>query len=204
MEQTFETFDRVLSFAGIRIFSKNKFNSKLWYCFQIFSALIASMALVFTTGFVVTNATDLQVLLKGAAVWSTCIILSITLIICLIFRNKFRSYLIEMLFVDFMLEMPLIKYALKDVVDDGKMKELKNLVIDSQNKLLKVSIMLLKLYIFAVFLTATMYLCDPIVRMIVRENKDERIFGMYNISVFFKIEYPLFMDYISYLDAKLP
>lgn len=183
MDSTFETLDWVLSFAGIRIYSDTKWNSKLWLTLQIYSLFVASLALVFTTGFVVINVSQLEVLLKGASIWSTCIILSMSLAICLSFRRKFRYYLLEMAFTDYMRRMPLVKSVLDLENPNTITNQLRNLVVVSQLDLLKFSRIFVKSYLFCVFLTATLYMCDPIYRMAIRENDNDRYFGKYcNIS----------------------
>lgn len=179
MNSTFETLDWVLSFGGIRIYSHTKWDSKLWLILQIYNLLVASLALVFTTGFVVTNLSQLDILLKAASIWSTCIILSMSLAICLTFRKKFRSYLLEMAFVDYMQRMPLIKSVLESNNPNPITIQLRDLLVTSQLDLLKFSRIFVKSYLFCVFLTATLYMCDPIYRMAVRDNVNDRFFGKY-------------------------
>lgn len=180
MESTLKVCDTVLSFAGIRIFS-NKWNSKFWILIQTFCFIIGVLALIFTSGFILQNIIrdDLISLLKGASIWSTCIILSISLTICLIFRGKFRQFLTEVVFVDLMLEMPLVKFCFQNEKIGSKIDELRNVVLSSRDKLMIFSRKLMILYAFLVFFNSNLYLFDAIYRMIVTKDPDDRLFGSY-------------------------
>lgn len=108
----------------------------------------------------------------------------ISLTVCLIFRQDFREFLEDMAFKDVMLEMPLIEYVLK-LEGEGKLHELKQMVVKSQMQLLKYTRVLLKTYVFSVVLCATLYICDSIYQMVVREDQSLRLLGeCYYISSF--------------------
>lgn len=104
--------------------------------------------------------------------------MTISLGVCLFFRVDFRNYLDEMVFVDRMLEMPLVNYAIKvESRESSVLTELKNMVEDSYRDLLKYTRMALKCYVASVWLTATLYLCSPIVVMIMNEDGNKRLLG---------------------------
>lgn len=105
--------------------------------------------------------------------------MTISLGVCLIFRNKFRNFLEEMAFRDAMLEMPLIKYILLVHKGGEKIAELRNLVLGTQEKVFKYTRVLLKTYVASVFICATLYLCTPIYLMFVREDKSLRLLGKF-------------------------
>ncbi|KAJ8708716.1 hypothetical protein PYW08_010098 [Mythimna loreyi] len=174
MEETFHSFHRILSFAGIPIFAE-KWNTKPWLLLQIFNCIIAIFCFIFTTGFVVTKFDDFLLCIQGACIWTTGVIMTISLLVCLVFRSQFRSFLEEMAFRDAMLEMPLINHIFLVNHDGEKITELRNLVVDTQEKLFKYTRVLLKTYMFSVFLVATLYLCSPIYGMIVREDESLRL-----------------------------
>nr|QIJ45788.1 olfactory receptor [Glyphodes pyloalis] len=165
MEETLAVYHRVLSFAGIAIYAKRNWDSKIWVCFQTFNFFMGTLCFIFTTGFVVANYSDLLIFIEAACIWTTGVIMTISLGVCLVFRNKFRVFLTEMAFKDEMLEMPLIKYVFK-YGEGKKLLELKEMVTVSQEKLLKYTRVLLKFYVTSVWLVATLYLCSPIYEMI--------------------------------------
>nr|WPO56474.1 odorant receptor [Leucinodes orbonalis] len=100
--------------------------------------------------------------------------MTISIGVCLLFRNKFRVFLGEMAFKDEMVKMPLIEFILK--LENGKkLMELKNLVIESQETLFKYTRLLLKCYVTSVWLVATLYLCSPIYEMIVKGDSSLRL-----------------------------
>ncbi|XP_075986045.1 odorant receptor 13a-like [Anticarsia gemmatalis] len=175
MEETFKTFHRVLCLAGIPIFAKHNWDSKSWLLLQILNFIVGVFCFIFTTGFVVTNLSDLVLCIQGACIWTTGVIMTITLGVCLIFRKEFRNFLKEMAFKDAMMEMPLIEHLVEAPRDTPKLTELRNLVIDSQEKLLKNTRLLLKVYVASVFLSATLYVCTPIYQMFVREDDSLRL-----------------------------
>ncbi|KAM3962203.1 olfactory receptor-like [Aphomia sociella] len=174
MDKTFRDFHRLLSIAGISIFAKTKWDSNIWLVFQVYNFMIGFLCFIFTTGFVVTGSSDLLIFIKGAAIWTTGVIMSITLAVCLIFRRKFREFLEEMVFVDRLLDMPLIRYVLT-LEEGNKLIELKNLVNDTQMKLFKFTRALLKCYMTSVWLVATLYLCSPIYEMVVKKDDSLRL-----------------------------
>ncbi|XP_063834085.1 odorant receptor 24a-like [Ostrinia nubilalis] len=174
MEDTIKVFHRVLSFAGIPIYAEGNWDSNLWLAFQIFNFIIGSLCFIFTTGFVAVNCSDLLIFIQGACIWTTGVIMTISLGVCLIFRKKFRIFLGEMVFKDEILEMPLIQFVLK--LESGKkLIELKQMVNDSQEKLFRLTKVLLKCYVTSVWLVATMYLCSPIYEMLSRGDKSLRL-----------------------------
>lgn len=177
MEDTFKSFHRVLSIAGISIFAKHNWNSKPWLFWQTFNCIIGILCFVFTTGFIMVNFSDFILCIEGACIWTTGLIMTITLVICLTFRNNFRNFLNEMAFKDGVLEMPLIQYILLAPQKTPKLSELKDLVLDSQEKLLKYTRVLLITYQATVFLCVTLYLCNPIYQIITKEDDSERVLG---------------------------
>ncbi|XP_013190966.1 uncharacterized protein LOC106135264 [Amyelois transitella] len=180
MGDTFEVFHRVLSFAGISIFARKNWNSKPWLILQIFNFIIGVFCFIFTTGFVAISYADLLVFIEGACIWTTGVIMTISLGVCLVFRNKFRQFLEEMVFKDSMIEVPLINLIMK-VEEGDKVIELKYMVNDSQEKLLKFTKFLIRCYVASVFLVATLYLCSPLYEMFISDDDSLRLlaFGMW-------------------------
>nr|WEG72112.1 odorant-receptor-16 [Grapholita molesta] len=176
MDETIDTYHRVLSVTGITIFAKNNWDSKLWLSLQLFNVLIGFLTIIFTSSFVIVNMSDILVCIQGACIWTTGLIMFISFAICLVFRKQFRQFLNEMGFKDAMLEMPLIEYVLK-LEQTGRMNELKGMVVNSQEKLLKLTRVLLKTYVFCVWACATLYLSDSVLRMFTREDDDLRLLG---------------------------
>ncbi|XP_026497735.2 odorant receptor 85b-like [Vanessa tameamea] len=205
MDETIQVFDRVLSFAGIPIFAKRNWNSKKWLLFQYFNFFIGFLTFVFTTGFVLSNSSDLLICIQGACVWTTGVIMFISLGICLVFRNKFRSFLEEIIFNDCTSEMPLIQNILRLKLNRGKLKELQELVIYSQEKLFRLTRVLLKTYVASVWLCATLYLCGPIYTMWIKRDKSLRLlafdmwfpWGLENFTIY--VASFLFHAYAGYL-----
>uniref|UniRef100_C0L8M7 Odorant receptor n=1 Tax=Ctenopseustis obliquana TaxID=65030 RepID=C0L8M7_9NEOP len=176
MEETIRTFHGVLSVAGVTIYAKDTPDSKLWLTLQIFNVIVGLFTIVFTTCFVVVNVSDILVCIQGACIWTTGLIMFISFGVCLVFRKQFRLFLIEMGFKDAMLEMPLIEYVLK--LEQGeRLNELKGMVIKSQEKLLKLTRVLLKTYVGSVWLCASLYLSDSVYQMIVRKDDSLRLMG---------------------------
>nr|QZH55125.1 odorant receptor 29 [Achelura yunnanensis] len=176
MDETLQTFHRVMSFAGIPIYAKANWDSKFRLTHQVFNVFIGFLTFIFTTVFVIVNYSDLLLCIQGACIWTTGLIMFISLGVCLIFRQKFRMFLTEMGFNDTMLEMPLIDYVMKKEFENGKkLKELKLKVIETQSRLLKLTRVLLKLYVASVWLCATLYICSPIYFMITKEDKSARL-----------------------------
>lgn len=177
MEESVKVFNRVLLFAGITIFDKKKQNSWKWLLFQCVNVFVGLITFIFTTVFVLSNASDPLVCIQGASIWTTGVIMFISLGICLLYRKEFSSFLEEMVFADHMLEMPLIVHVLQMQVRRGKLLELKELVLSSQKNLFKLTRLLLISYVFSVWLCATLYLCSPIYRMSVRKDDSLRLLG---------------------------
>nr|AEF32141.1 odorant receptor [Spodoptera exigua] len=175
MDEAFLAFHRVLSFAGISIFAKQNWDSNRWLVHQTFNFIIGVLCFIFTTGFVVTNVSDFLLCIQGACIWTTGVIMTITLGVCLIFRKDFRNFLEEMAFRDHMLEMPLIDHVLLVSSGGEKIQELRDLVTGSQEKLFKYTTILLRVYVASVFLCATLYLCSPVYGMMVREDESLRL-----------------------------
>lgn len=109
--------------------------------------------------------------------------MTISLGVCLIFRNHFRSFLNEMAFRDGMLEMPFIEHILLMRQGGEKLTELRGLVFETQEKLLKYTRLLLRTYVASVFLCATLYLCSPIYRMFIRDDESLRLLGKYELGI---------------------
>lgn len=176
MEETIQAFHNVLSVAGVTIFAKSNWDSKLWLTLQIFNVIVGFLTIVFTTCFVVINISDILVCIQGACIWTTGLIMFISFGVCLVFRKEFRLFLNEMGFKDHMLEMPLIIYVLK--LEKGKrLTELKGMVINSHEKLLKLTRVLLKTYVGSVWLCASLYLSDSVYQMATREDDSLRLMG---------------------------
>lgn len=196
MEETFQAFDRVLSFAGIRIFRKSNWNSKKWLLFQIFNCFLGFLTFIFTTGFVLSNFSNLLLCIQGACVWTTGVIMFISLGICLAFRKDFRSFLEETVFQDCMLEMPLIQNILKLKLRNGKLKELRQLTINSHETLFRLTRVLLKTYVACVWVCATLYLCGPIYVMCKRNDKSLRLLGKYSFysSLVFRLIFDIVLS----------
>ncbi|XP_045762931.1 uncharacterized protein LOC123865755 [Maniola jurtina] len=205
MDELVTIFNRVLLFAGITIFDKKNQNSKKWLLLQYVNVFIGLLTFVFTTVFVVSNASDILICIQGASVWITGVIMFISLAICLLFRKKFSAFLEEMVFVDHMLEMPLIQYVCQMQVRRGRLRELKELVMTSHEKLFELIRLLLKSYVASVWFSATLYLCSPIYRMGVSEDKSLRLlafdmwfpWGLENFAVY--VASFMFHAYAGYL-----
>ncbi|XP_037301451.1 uncharacterized protein LOC115449366 [Manduca sexta] len=174
MEGTIRTFHRILSLLGISIFAKEEWNSKKWLALQIFTFINGFITSILTSIFVIANVSDLFLFIQGACIWTTSVIMSISLGVCLLFRKAFRNFLDEMVFEDAVLEIPLIKLV---VMAEGgeKMAELKTLVLESQEKLLKYTKILLKTYMAIVWLCAILYICTPVYLMITTDDKSLRL-----------------------------
>lgn len=177
MDETFQVFDRVLSFAGISLFAKRNWNSKKWLFFQCFNVIIGFITFIFTTAFVFTNISNLLLCIQGGCVWTTGVIMFISLCVCLIFRTKFRTFLEEMVFKDRVFDIPLVKSIFIRKPGHGKLFELEKLVVNSQEKLFKLTRVLLKTYVGSVWLCVTLYLCGPIYQMCVTKDKSLRLLG---------------------------
>lgn len=175
--ETFVIFDRILSFAGIPIFSNNNFKTKRWLILQIFIFFLGFITFIFTSGFVITNLSNIVLCIQGACIWTTGVIMFISLGVCLVFREQFRSFLEEIIFKDCLLEMPFIYNVLQLKFRNGKLGELKKSVINSRNTLFRLTRVLLKTYIVSVGTCATLYLCGPIYLMCIRSDKSLRLLG---------------------------
>ncbi|XP_047510427.1 odorant receptor 4-like [Pieris napi] len=175
MDETFRVFDRILSFAGISIFAKPNWNSKGWLIIQTFNFLLGFLTFIFTSVFVILNLSNLLVCIQGACVWTTGVIMFISLGICLVFKKNFQGFVEEMAFCDRALDIPLVRSVMSLPTTTGKLHELKNLVLSSQIRVFKVTKMLLKTYVASVWLCATLYLCGPIYMMTIREDENLRL-----------------------------
>lgn len=82
-----------------------------------------------------------------------------------------------MAFKDGMLDMPLVENILIMRLQGERLSELRDLVLDSEAKLLKFTRVLLKTYVASVFVSATLYLCGPIYLMFVNEDDSLRLLG---------------------------
>nr|AXF48762.1 odorant receptors OR3.2 [Lobesia botrana] len=176
MDETIRDFNRVLSVTGITIFAKTNWDSKLGLVLQFFNVIIGFMTIVFTTAYVIVNLSDTHACIQGACICTTGIIMFISFGVCLLFRKQFRQFLNEMGFKDAMLDMPLIEYVLK-LEQAGRLNELKGEVVASQEKLLKLTRVLLKTYVFSVWACATLYLSDSVYQMFVRQDDSLRLLG---------------------------
>ncbi|KAG6459288.1 hypothetical protein O3G_MSEX011296 [Manduca sexta] len=174
MDGTIRTFHRILSLLGISFFAEEGWDSKKWLALQIFTFINGLIIFIFTSGFVIANVSDLVMFIDGACIWCTGVIMAISLGVCLVFRKGFRNFLDEMVFEDAVLEIPLIKFV---VMAEGgvKMAELKTLVLESQEKLLKYTKILLKTHLFAASLCVTLYICTPVYLMIMTDDKSLRL-----------------------------
>ncbi|XP_045455162.1 uncharacterized protein LOC123664701 [Melitaea cinxia] len=205
MDETFQVFDQVLSFAGITIFSKQNWNSKKWLLFQCLTFFVGVLTFVFTTGFVLSNVSDLLICIQGACVWTTGVIMFFSLGICLVFRKEFRLFLEEIIFDDCALKIPLIQNILWLKPSRGKLKELKELVVESQENLFRFTRVLLKIYVASVWLCVTLYLCGPIYVMWSKKDKSLRLlafdmwfpWGLENFTIY--VASFLFHAYAGYL-----
>lgn len=104
--------------------------------------------------------------------------------ICLVFRKEFRLFLKEIVFDDCALKIPLIQYILWLKPSRGKLKELKELVIESQENLFRHIRVLLKTYVASVWLCVTLYLCGPIYIMWSKKDKSLRLLGRYDFLLY--------------------
>ncbi|XP_039745207.1 odorant receptor 13a-like [Pararge aegeria] len=205
MEESLKHFNRVHLLAGITIFDKEKNKSKTWLLFQYFNVLIGLLTFVCTTIFVLSNLSDVLISIQGASVWTTGVVMFISLVICLLYRKEFRAFLEEMVLADLLLEMPLIQHVLQNQVKRGRSLQLKELVIGSQDKLFKLITVVLKAYVFFVSLSAILYLCGPIYLMSVRKDESLRLlafdmwfpWGLENFTVY--VASFLFHAYAGYL-----
>ncbi|CAH0714998.1 unnamed protein product, partial [Brenthis ino] len=71
--------------------------------------------------------------------------------------------------------MPLIQNILQLKFSHGKLKELRQLTINSQETLFRLTRVLLKTYVACVWVCATLYLCGPIYMMCKRNDKSLRL-----------------------------
>ncbi|XP_068624057.1 odorant receptor 13a-like [Battus philenor] len=174
MDETIQSFHRVLGLLGVSFFSKVDKPSKQWLFFQIFNFFIGFLAFLSTSAFVIVHSGNLLLFIQGGCIWTTGVIMFISLGLCLVFRNKFRMFLNEMIFKDGMVDMPFIKYVLENE-NSGALKELKVLVRNSQKNLLRFTRILIKTYVASVWLCATLYMCGPIYQMIMLNDSSLRL-----------------------------
>ncbi|XP_041971709.1 uncharacterized protein LOC121727783 [Aricia agestis] len=205
MDETFKVFHRVLSIAGISIYAKRNWDSKGWLLLQIFNFILGFLTFLFTSGFVASNVSNLLLFIQGACIWTTGVIMFITLGVCLYFKRDFRAFLEEIAFSDLILEMPLIEHVVSLSLAKGKVGELKTMVLDSQKKLLKYTRILFISYVASVWLCASLYLCTPIYLMCVTGDENLRLlafdmwfpWGLENFAVF--VASFIFHAYAGYL-----
>nr|AXY83453.1 putative odorant receptor 9 [Conopomorpha sinensis] len=224
MSAHYETFHRVLSLAGITIFAEDHWNSKPWLYWQIINVFIGFLTFVFTTGFCIVNLSDLPMFIEGACIWTTGLVMFISLCVCVTFRKNLRQYLLEMVFKDAMQEMPLVENIFLKNVKGKYLNELKKTVEESQVFLIKITRFLLKIYVGCVFVTATLYLLGAVYQMATRDDKTERIlafemwfpwsledYGVYTATFIFHayagylccVAYPGFQATLVLLDGQL-
>nr|AOG12931.1 odorant receptor [Eogystia hippophaecolus] len=175
MDVTLSVYHKTLSVIGISIFAREKWDSIPWLIIQTFMFIYALLILIFCTVFMIQNYSDLLICIQAACVWNTGILMFICITIFFVYRKKFRTFLTEIVFQDPMLNMPFIEQILKLFLG-GKLNELKQLVIYSQDKLFKLSDILIRTYLGSFTLCYVLYTCKPIYRTFIgRENKDVRI-----------------------------
>ncbi|XP_050668485.1 odorant receptor 47a-like [Leptidea sinapis] len=174
MDGTLQVFDRVLSFVGISIFAKGNWHSKGWMIIQIFNFFLGFLTFIFSSGFVISNMSDLLLCIQGASVWTTGVIMCISLAICLIHKKDFEKFVEEMAFRDPALSMPIVQFALKCDKQEGKIKELKTIVEDSHSQLFDMTRILLLTYVASVWFCVTLYISGPIYQMIVSVDESQR------------------------------
>lgn len=80
-------------------------------------------------------------------------------------------------FRDTILDVPLINFVMGLESGGALLMELKELVVDSRERLLRFVRVLLKCYVSSVFVTASLYIVGAIYRMLVREDQSLRILG---------------------------
>ncbi|XP_011565879.3 uncharacterized protein LOC105395621 [Plutella xylostella] len=175
MDETLQCLNRVLSFVGISIFAKNNWDSPFYRVIQIFNLIIAIITFILTTGCIINSFSDLPALIESICIWTTGVILSISITICWVFRKRFRLFVLEMGFRDTILDVPLIHYVMGLESGGELLMELKELVVDSRERLLRFVRILLKCYVSSVFVTASLYIVGAIYRMLVREDQSLRI-----------------------------
>ncbi|CAG4988083.1 unnamed protein product [Colias eurytheme] len=175
MEATVKAYNRVLSMAGVTIFCKKNWNSKKWLTFQILTLLSIFFAIISSTAFTFSCLPDLHLSIESAVVASTFYITFLTLYLYLGNKRKFENFLTEMVFNDPALENPFIKYVLNSRSKGDKMRELKSLVISSQERLLRVSRFLSQMYSFCIAFVVTLYMFAPMYTSKVREDNSTRI-----------------------------
>ncbi|VVC87830.1 unnamed protein product [Leptidea sinapis] len=152
MDGTLQVFDRVLSFVGISIFAKGNWHSNGWMIIQIFNFFLGFLTFIFSSG----------------------VIMCISLAICLIHKKDFEKFVEEMAFRDPALSMPIVQFALKCDKQEGKIKELKTIVEDSHSQLFDMTRILLLTYVASVWFCVTLYISGPIYQMIVSVNESQR------------------------------
>ncbi|CAH0403343.1 unnamed protein product [Chilo suppressalis] len=189
MDETLYVFHRIFSMAGVSIYAKKNWISKAWLGLLIFNAICGVLCFVFTTGFVVTNTTDIEIFIRGSCIWSSGVPMAITFVLCLIYRFELRGFLEEMAFKDEMQAMPLIQHV-NSLTEGNLLYELKELVRMSQMKLANFSRIFLKVYIMSVLVIATLYPWSSIYEMCVTEDDTLRLIG-------FDMWFPWSLDDIS-------
>lgn len=201
MDESFQLLNTVLSLVGITIYGDKNWNSKPHLIVQIFNVIIGILTFIFTTGFVAVNISDLPVFIEGACIWTTGVIMTITLVVCLLFRVKLRQFLTEMGFRDSIKDVPFIRFVLKSEGREGKISELQLLVESSQVALRKWTLVLFRVYVVSVFVTATLYICGAIYQMIVREDESLRILGKFRPTCLLSLQKYALKKNINYMKS---
>ncbi|XP_013168610.1 PREDICTED: odorant receptor 4-like [Papilio xuthus] len=204
MDETVQTFNRVLCFAGISFFSKTNQSSKRWFLFQILNFIYGFVTVIFSSAFVIVNFNNMLLCIQGACIWTTGVIMCTSLGLCLFFKRKFQIFLNEMVFKDSVLDMPLIVHVLESN-NSGRLKDLRDLVLESEKKFFRFSRILLKTYIVIGVVCVTLYLCCAIYQMITSNDNTLRLlafemwfpWSLENFKVY--VATFIFQAYSSYL-----
>lgn len=165
MDETLSILHRVMVFGGIYIYSKGEWNSNLRLFHQILNFLCGCSYVVFTTGFLIDSCSNIGLWLEGVAIWGTARMLSLSLGICLVYKNKFRIFIEEMVFKDAILTMPFVEHIMKREYE-GKLNELKTMIEESRDKLFKNTRILTKRYVAFIIIDMTLYMCDALYNFI--------------------------------------
>lgn len=165
MDETLSTLHRVMVFGGIYFYSKGEWNSNFRSFHQILNFICGCSFVVFTTGFLIDRYSNIGLWLEGVAMWCAGRMLSLSLGLCLVYKNKFRFILEEMVFKDAILTMPFIEHIMKREYG-GKVNELKKMIEVSRDKLFKNTRILTKRYVAFIIIDITLYMCDALYNFI--------------------------------------
>nr|AXY83386.1 putative odorant receptor 8 [Conopomorpha sinensis] len=171
----YNAFHRILSLVGISFFAEHNWDSNVWLFWQITNVFIGFLTFIFPVAFCIVNFTNLPMFIAGACIWITGLVLFISLCICLFFRRSMRQYLHEMGFKDALLEMPLVGAVMARTVKGQHLIELKKMVQETQKFFMRMPVLILKMYMTHVFVTATLYLLGGLYLAVTRENREDRI-----------------------------